>query len=409
MVIKEGYKKTEIGLIPEDWDVKNIGDVCQIFGRIGFRGYTVNDIVKKEQGAITISPSNIYGDKINFAKCTYISWFKYHESPEIKIYNGDVLLVKTGSTSGKTALVKNLNEKATINPQLVVLKKILINNFLLSYIMSYEIVQNQIISTIVGGAIPTLSQKQVLSFKIPLPPSPAEQTAIATALSDADGLITGLEKLMAKKRNIKQGAMQQLLQPKEGWEVKKLGEVATIVRGASPRPIEDTKWFDSQSPTGWVRISDVTKSKKNLTETTQKLSDLGVKNSRLVENGNLIMSICATVGRPILTTFDVCIHDGFVVFKNPQVDKEYLYYFLTFIEDNWTKSGQTGSQMNLNTTLINNTEIPFPKSNQEQTRIAKVFSDMDEELSVLEQKLEKYKKVKLGMMQELLTGKTRLV
>ena len=112
MVIKEGYKQTEIGVIPNDWEVKNIGDVCQIFGRIGFRGYTVNDIVKKEQGAITISPSNIYGDKINFAKCTYISWFKYHESPEIKIYNGDVLLVKTGSTSGKTALVKNLNEKA---------------------------------------------------------------------------------------------------------------------------------------------------------------------------------------------------------------------------------------------------------------------------------------------------------
>jgi type I restriction enzyme S subunit len=409
MVIKEGYKQTEIGVIPMDWEVKNIGDVCQIFGRIGFRGYTVNDIVKKEQGAITISPSNIYGDKINFAKCTYISWFKYHESPEIKIYNGDVLLVKTGSTSGKTALVKNLNEKATINPQLVVLKKILINNFLLSYIMSYDIVQNQIISTIVGGAIPTLSQKQVLSFKIPLPPSLTEQTAIATALSDADGLINGLEKLIAKKRNIKQGAMQQLLHPAAGWEVKKLGEVASIVRGASPRPIEDTKWFDNQSPIGWVRISDVTKSKKVLTETTQKLSDLGVKNSRLVENGNLIMSICATVGRPILTTFDVCIHDGFVVFRNPQIDKEYLYYFLTFIEDNWSKSGQTGSQMNLNTALINNTEIPFPKSNEEQTRIANIFSDMDAELSALEQKLKKYKKVKLGMMQELLTGKTRLV
>ena len=86
-----------------------------------------------------------------------------------------------------------------------------------------------------------------------------------------------------------------------------------------------------------------------------------------------------------------------------------MYYFLTFIEDNWSKSGQTGSQMNLNTALINKTEIPFPKSNEEQTRIANIFSDMDAELSALEQKLEKYKKVKLGMMQELLTGKTRLV
>ncbi|NBW60071.1 MAG: restriction endonuclease subunit S, partial [Crocinitomicaceae bacterium] len=258
------------------------------------------------------------------------------------------------------------------------------------------------------GAQPALSMANLKKFQIALPPTLTEQTAIASALSDTDGLITGLEKLIAKKRNIKQGAMQQLLQPKEGWEVKKLGEVATIVRGASPRPIEDAKWFDNQSPIGWVRISDVTKSKKVLNETTQTLSDLGVKNSRLVENGNLIMSICATVGRPILTTFDVCIHDGFVVFRNPQIDKEYLYYFLTFIEDNWSKSGQTGSQMNLNTALINNTEIPFPNSNEEQTRIANIFSDMDAELSALEQKLEKYKKVKLGMMQELLTGKTRL-
>ena len=121
------------------------------------------------------------------------------------------------------------------------------------------------------------------------------------------------------------------------------------------------------------------------------------------------MSICATVGRPILTTFDVCIHDGFVVFRNPLIEKEYLYYFLTYIETDWSKNGQTGSQMNLNTNLINNTYIPFPKSKEEQTRIATILSDMDEEIAQLETKLAKAKQIKQGMMQELLTGRTRLM
>jgi type I restriction enzyme S subunit len=191
--------------------------------------------------------------------------------------------------------------------------------------------------------------------------------------------------------------------------VKKLGEIATIVRGASPRPIEDPKWFDENSSIGWVRISDVTKSIKILTDTTQKLSELGILSSRYVAENNLIMSICATVGRPILTRINVCIHDGFVVFRNPQIEINYLYYYLSFIEKDWSKNGQTGSQMNLNTTLINTTEIPIPPTKEEQTHIATILSDMDAEIAVLETKLEKYRNIKLGMMQELLTGKIRLV
>lgn len=393
MVIKEGYKQTEIGLIPNDWEVKNIGDVCQIFGRIGFRGYTVNDIVKKEQGAITISPSNIYDDKINFAKCTYISWFKYHESPEIKIFNGDVLLVKTGSTSGKTALVKNLNEKATINPQLVVLKKILINNFLLSYIMSYEIVQNQIISTIVGGAIPTLSQKQVLSFKIPLPPSLAEQTAIATALSDADGLITGLEKLISKKRNIKQGAMQQLLQPKEDWEVKKLGEVCLILNNLripikeSSRIKGETPYYGANGIQGYVE--GFTHCGEFVLVAEDGANDLNNYPINYIQ-GKIWVNNHAHVLQGIASILKT----------------SFLSYLLKSIDFQSVLVG--GTRAKLNKSILDKIEFSFP-SLSEQTRITTILSDMDAELSALEQKLEKYKKIKLGMMQELLTGKTRLV
>jgi type I restriction enzyme S subunit len=203
--------------------------------------------------------------------------------------------------------------------------------------------------------------------------------------------------------------MQQLLNPKDGWMMTKLGEIASIQRGASPRPIDSPIWFDESSKVGWVRISDVTKSVKYLFETAQKLSEEGIKNSRYVQAGELIMSICATIGRPILTAIDVCIHDGFVVFYKPMVDKEFLYYSLTYIEEEWAKTGQTGSQMNLNTDIIQTRTLAFPKEIREQRLIVETLSDMDDEILVLNQKLSKYKMLKQGMMQELLTGKTRLI
>ena len=161
------FKPTEIGMIPEDWEVTTLSKVCHIFGRIGFRGYTIADIVTPNNGAISISPTNIVNGKMDYSKCTYISWYKYEESPEIKIYNGDILIVKTGSTYGKSVLVKGLSQKATINPQIVVLKNIGINNIFLSYICLTTLFLKQIESVIVGGTIPTLSQRKLGQFLIP--------------------------------------------------------------------------------------------------------------------------------------------------------------------------------------------------------------------------------------------------
>ena len=120
------------------------------------------------------------------------------------------------------------------------------------------------------------------------------------------------------------------------------------------------------------------------------------------------MSICATVGRPVITEIDVCIHDGFVVFDNLRADKYFMYYILKSIEGDWARHGQTGSQMNLNTSLIKRTEITMPPT-AEQIAIAAVLSDMDAEVAALEEKLAKARQLKQGMMQELLTGRIRLV
>jgi len=188
----------------------------------------------------------------------------------------------------------------------------------------------------------------------------------------------------------------------EDWNAVKMGLLANIKRGASPRPIDSPIWFDNQSNTGWLRISDATKAKKYLTETKQNLSDLGISNSRFVERNNLVMSICATVGRPILTHKDVCIHDGFVVFNNLKIDKEYLYYVLADLEKNWSKHGQTGSQMNLNTGLINSTTVPLPPTKTEQISIASALSDADALIQALTRLIGKKRQIKQGTMQTLL-------
>lgn len=392
MEVKSGYKQTEIGLIPNDWELYRLDRVAKL---LNGKSYKQEELLNSGKYKV-LRVGNFFSNN---------SW--YYSDLELEenkyVYKNDLMYAWSASFGprfwdGDKTIYHYHIWKILTNEK--------ISKHYLFHLLEFD--KEKILNQSQGGTMFHITKGDMDSRLIQTP-TLKEQTAIATALSDTDAWINSLEQLLTKKRQIKQGAMQELLQPKEGWEVKKLGEIASIVRGASPRPIEDPIWFDKSSPIGWVRISDVTKSKKFLTATTQKLSNIGVRNSRLVENDNLIMSICATVGRPILTTFDVCIHDGFVVFRNPQIEKEYLYYFLTYIESDWSKNGQTGSQMNLNTNLINNTTIPFPKSKSEQTRIATILSDMDEEIAQLESKLEKAKQLKQGMMQELLTGRIRLV
>ena len=266
-----------------------------------------------------------------------------------------------------------------------------------------------------GNTIKTIGLPYFKLLEIPLPTIP-EQRAIAVALSDMDALINGLDKLIAKKRAVKLAAMQQLLSGRtrgtgfcEPWQSVSLGDLATIRRGASPRPIDNPVWFDSNSQIGWVRISDLSTTGMYLYETAQKLSELGVQSSRPVARGNLIMSICATVGRPTITEIETCIHDGFVVFEGLKVDKRFLYYALRSIEPEWLRHGQTGSQMNLNTDLIRGTIIQIPCSNREQRTIAAVLVDMDSEIAALDRRRDKTKALKQGMMQQLLTGRIRLL
>ncbi|MGN8375818.1 restriction endonuclease subunit S [Helicobacter pylori] len=195
--------------------------------------------------------------------------------------------------------------------------------------------------------------------------------------------------------------------PKD-WQKVRLGDIAEIKRGASPRPIENPKWFCANSNVGWVRISDISKNSRFLYKTAQKLSKKGIEKSRFVKQNSLIMSMCATIGKPIITKIDTCIHDGFVVFENPKIDLNYLYYFLCYIEKEWLESGQQGSQVNLNVDLIKNKEVFCPKDLNEQAAIANVLSDVDHYLYSLDALILKKESVKKALSFELLSQRKRL-
>jgi type I restriction enzyme S subunit len=410
--ITEGYKQTDVGVIPEDWVVEKL----ELFLSFISYGFT-NPMPTSADGIYMITATDIVDGKIQYTNARHTTEHAYKSllSSKSKPKRNDILLTKDG-TLGRLALVDD--NFLCINQSVAVLRpNNRISPIFLKKLLESSNYQKTMLDNAGGSTIKHIYITIVNLMLIAVPESIEEQEAIAGALSDADALIESLESLIAKKRNIKQGAMQELLTGTTRlagfsgeWEQKRLGDLAKeITRGASPRPIEDPIWFEETSSIGWVRISDITKTGRYLTETTQRLSPLGLANSRFVPKGSLIMSICATVGKPIETMIDVCIHDGFVVFNKINVIQEFLFHTLKDLEKHWAGKGQTGSQMNLNTDIIKGATILLPQDPKEQAAIANILSDMDAEIENLEVKLEKAKQVKQGMMQELLTGKIRLI
>ena len=395
MVIKEGYKQTEIGVIPNDWEVKSFKDVSYMNGRIGWQVLNQTEFTMNSNEPFLITGMNFKNGAIRWNEVYHISEDRFEIAKDIQLKDDDVLMTKDG-TIGKLLYVENIPypHKASLNSHLLVFRplKNLYNPKYLYYNLLSPYFFKHIELTKSGTTFFGISQTSVGEYNIILPPL-AEQTAIANALSDADGLITGLEKLIAKKRNIKQGAMQQLLQPKDGWEVKKLGEIFTITAGGDLDVnnfslITDEKYCypiysNALTNKGLYGFTSEYRQIENTITVTAR-GQVGVANPRDHKY--------TAIGR--------------VIMLNPII--ELNINFITECINNFIKfNNESTGVPQLTAPQISKYEIIIPDY-KEQTQIAKILSDMDAEISSLEQKLEKYKKVKLGMMQELLTGKTRL-
>ena len=403
------FKQTEIGLLPEDWNVTTLSRVCKIFGRIGYRGYSTADIVTPENGAISISPTNIINGQMDYTKCTYISWHKYEESPEIKIYNGDILIVKTGSTYGKSALVKGLMEKATINPQIVVLKDINIDNVFLSYVCLIPQFLEQVESVIVGGAIPTLSQKKMGQFIIPQL-CIKEQKKIASALTSIDNLLLSLDKLIEKKRLIKQGAMQELLTGKKRlpgfsgeWVEKWLGDIGVLAM--CKRVFQEETSEKGDVPFYKIGTFGHQADAYISVDKYEQLKRL----YRFPKKGDILISAAGTIGRTVI--YDgkpAYFQDSNIIWldhNEKQIINKFLYYVYKRVK--WNTENTTIAR--LYNDNFNNMTIRFPMSIEEQRAITSALTSMDREIDEKKKKKAKYEQIKQGMMQQLLTGKIRLI
>ena len=194
------------------WEQRKLGDLIFLNGRIGFRGYTEADIVSKDEGGVlTFSPTNIVDNQITIkCKNTYITRLKYDESPEIKIYNGDILFVKTGSTLGKSALVKDVFEDATLNPQVVVMRPNNLDSKFLSVMMLTDNIASQVRKSRIGGAVPTLTESNIKSFDTLIPKNDEEAQKIGKIFGSLDHVITLHQRKLERLQEVKKGLLQKM-------------------------------------------------------------------------------------------------------------------------------------------------------------------------------------------------------
>lgn len=417
MEIPQGYKRSEFGIIPEDWIEAKWGDCLATFssGATPYRGvpaYYKGNVKWISSGELNY---NVISDTIE-----HISEQAVRDT-NLKVHQpGTMLIAITGleaeGTRGRCALV---GTPATTNQSCLALNGT--DKVCIEYLFEFYKMFGCALAFKYCQGTKQQSYTAEIVKKLPIiyPRSIDEQKAIAKKISEIDELIAGLGELIEKKRAIKQGAMQQLLTGKkrlkgfsEPWVEKKLGQNASILRGGSPRPIEA---YITDSPDGlnWIKIGDVKPNDKYFRKTAEKIRKEGLTKTRQVKKGDFILSNSMSFGRPYILDIAGCIHDGWLVIQDYQeaYDMQFLYYILCSdaVMSQYVSMAAGSSVQNLNKEKVANVLLYAPTSLKEQSAIATVLSSMDEEISALEAKKTKYEQIKQGMMQELLTGKTRLV
>lgn len=396
------FKETEIGKIPVDWEVKTLGELGQVI--IGLT-YSPKDVT--DYGTLVLRSSNIQNNVLAFENNVFVNC----EVPaRVIVKENDILIcVRNGSKDliGKCALIDKKREGVAFGAFMSIFRSDY-NLFLINAFRS-NIIQKQIDENL-GATINQITNKNLKSFQIPLPPL-SEQEKIAEVLSDTDLWIESTEALLAKKRQIKKGAMQKLLSPKDDWEVRKLGEVAEYRRGSFPQPYGLEKWYDEHNGMPFVQVFDVAKNMKLKSTTKQRISDLAKNYSVFVAKGNLVLTIQGSIGRIALTQYDSYVDRTLLIFTNFKIPMDkvffmYKVYELFQIEKIKAPGGtiKTITKEELSAFIFH-----FPKSLKTQQEIAEILTSMDLEIESLENRLQKARQLKQGMMQDLLTGKVRLV
>lgn len=419
-----GYKKTEIGVIPEDWEIINLGESSTLKARIGWQGLTTKEYLRNGDYFL-ITGTDFKNGKIDWENCCFVEENRYKQDKNIQIKKEDVLVTKDG-TIGKIAYIDKIYKEATLNSGVFVIrpKNDRYNTEYFYNILMSKVFDEFLAKLSAGSTISHLYQKDFVYFDFPAPKNPEEQKAIAEALSDVDSLISSLEKLIDKKKKIKEGAMQELLTGKkrlEGfsgeWEVKRLGEIAEIT-GAGI----DKKINPNEISVTLLNYMDVYKRdyiykeelNHKVTAPYNKTISCNVKKGDIFLTPSSELRTDIAISAIAMEDMEGVVYSYHInrLRYKIEIDTYFGLYALKtfkFIKEAEKMCEGSGKRYVISLRKFKEMQIILPPTKEEQTAIAEILSDMDSEILSLETKLEKYKQIKQGMMQELLTGRIRLV
>lgn len=403
------FKQTEIGLIPEDWEILSVGKDCTVKARIGWQGLTTSEyMLHGKYGLIT--STDIVNGKINWSSCFFVSKFRYEQDKNIIIKAGDILISKDG-TIGKVGIVSEIPFPATLNSGVFVVRS---KNQLLQYATALAFIspyfKDFIKRLTAGSTIIHLYQKDIVKFTYPVPKCIEEQNKIASALTTIDNLLLSLDKLIEKKRLIKQGAMQELLTGKKRllgftgeWVERRLGEIGVLAM--CKRVFQEETSDKGDIP--FYKIGTFGR-KADAYISVNKYEQLK-QMYRFPKKGDILISAAGTIGRSVV--YDgkpAYFQDSNIIWldhNEKQIINRFLYFIYQVIK--WNTENTTIAR--LYNDNFNSMTIRFPLSIEEQQAIASALTRMDKEIESLEGKKAKYEQIKQGMMQQLLTGKIRLI
>ena len=394
--IPSGYKPSPLGIIPEDWEVKRLGEVCNFLDsqRVPIKD---GDRVKMQGKYPYYGASGIID---------YVNDYLFDDDLILLGEDGANILTRS------TPLAFLVSGKVWVNNHAHVLKTSTNHNryYICNYLesLSYDKYNT-------GTAQPKLNREICENIPILLP-NIYEQNKIADILQLWDTAIAKQTALIEQLTLRKRGLMQQLLTGKkrlkgfEGkWKEVRLGDVASINRGGSPRPIED--YITDGEGYNWIKIGDVGVDAKYITSTEEKIIKEGLSKTRFVKSGDFILSNSMSFGRPYILKIDGCIHDGWLVIQeySQTFNIDFLYYILGYDTTlAQYKSMAAGSGvLNLNKEIVKEVQLRIP-SIDEQIVIASILVNADKEIDIQKQKLAAMQEQKKGLMQVLLTGKKRI-
>ena len=409
------WKNTDIGKIPSDWDLNLFKNT--------FTKYPTNSFTRDEMNDFGGSFQNIhygdiltkYGAILDFNKYTVPYLNSFISKTYKTVQNGDIIIADTAEdeTVGKCVEIYDLPQNIKVLSGMHTMFCRPTNYFyprFLGYYMNSRVYHNQLLPYITGTKVSAVSKTDIDKTYI-LAPSIPEQQKIAEVLTGIDDLIAELEHVRDKKIAMKTGAMQELLKPRSNWKIDKLGKLANMNSGGTPSS-SNPSFYNGNIP--FLSISDLTNQGKFLNNTEKFITELGLTNSsaRIVKKGTILYAMYASLGKCSISNIDVAISQavlGIDILDNNKIDRDFLYYYLVFIEKDVMKFGQTGTQTNLSKKIVSDFEIPYPSDILTQRKIANTLTDMDDEISAISEKINKYKQIKSGVACELLSGRIRLV